>query len=435
MSITLRDYQQALVANVEKLYLRGRRSVCVVSFTGSGKTVTAAAAATRLSHVLGGAPILWLAHRKELIRQAHHTLTRLGYKAGVIAPWAHAIEAPIQVASVQTLYCRGDVPPATIVVEDEAHHFVSETYMEVLCKYPKSTFHIGLTATPERADGTGLSPLYSTMIVMAQPGKLIRHGHLVPAEVLAPEDAIDRGIADDPYDLWAQHARGLRTVIFCQSVEHSEEVARSFCDHGVAAASVDGEMPTKERTRLLERFERGRLMVLTNCQLLTEGWDVPAIECVVIARTCGSPGMWVQMTGRGGRPFPGKRRNFILDLSGSSRVFGLPDADREYSLTGKPIMLKGDSIEAGTFRCKACGIMCRRDPGMRECPSCHVPLLLNARIKTPRKVGSKLVRVARFDSGDRRTRDYERWIKYAQIQGLPRAWADRRFEEKYGTPF
>lgn len=426
--ITYRDYQCNGAARCVDKFASGVRSVCLCSPCGSGKTATGALSALK-TQALAPGPILWIAHRRELIKQAARHLEELGHDVGIIAPWAKPKDRQIQVGSIQTLRARDHMPYATTLVWDECHHALAQDYIPINRYYSQQSkcFQIGLTATPERSDGVGLAYAYRSLIVVAQPSTLIKQGHLVPTDTWKPDAEISKGIANDPYSLWKQHAYGKQTIVFCAGVEHGQQVAERFNAHGVTAVYLDADTPSRDRARALERFLRKKTTVLVNVNLFSEGVDVPGIECTIIARKVGSFAMFMQMAGRGSRPAPGKDRAILLDLAGAYFTFGLPDEDRVFSLKGKqPIKLK--KALASYDSCPACGAVLRSASG--RCTRCQTNV--STRVRVPPALKERLSRVPGRNAPEQKKQSFLRWAEYARMTGKPIEWAVNRYRARFG---
>jgi superfamily II DNA or RNA helicase len=363
----LRPYQTQALDNVSAHWRLGARSVLLVSPTGSGKTTIGAEAIRRTTE--RGKKSLWLAHRRELIGQAFDRLTSEGIACGVImADDKRANDsAPVQVCSVDTLTARGARPPADLVIWDEAHHCAAATWRDLLGDYSNS-WHLGLTATPERGDKSSLGDMFEEMVVGASVKQLVADGFLVESQVLAPTiktktktDSLGGMLAMSPVEAFERYAENQQTVVYCRFVEHAHQYAQQFIDAGIPAAAIDGSMHQVDRDRILSAFAKGEIKVVLNVYVLTEGWDVPATSCCIIARNIGHAGMYLQMAGRVLRPAPNKKMATIVDLAGSTLEFGLPDDERTYSLRGKAI-----STREKLSVCKVCGFA---DPG-RPCERC-----------------------------------------------------------------
>ncbi|AZG75903.1 DEAD/DEAH box helicase [Methylocystis rosea] len=388
----LRDYQAALVDGVGAAYRDGARSVLMVLPTGGGKTVI-------FSRVVRGAAakskrVLLLAHRVEIVEQIGAALDCEGVAHGLIAPDAPETSHAVQVASVATLARRIDgwAGAFDLIVIDEAHHAVAGSWGKILAAMPNAHI-LGVTATPERLDGRGLGDVFETMIEGPSTGDLIAEGHLSRPTVFAPTSAPDlTGVRTrmGDYEIGdlraamggviiesatAEYGRicpGTPAVTFCVDIAHSEAVAARFRSHGYRAAHVDGEMPARERRRLIAQLGTGELNVLTNCGLISEGVDVPAIGAAILLRPTQSLALYLQQVGRSLRPAPGKDRALILDFARNSLRHGLPDDSRTWSLASKPRRERPTS-SASVRRCNECGAV--NPANARECLECGASLM------------------------------------------------------------
>lgn len=428
----LRDYQQRAFDQGMKAFYRGRKSVVFVLPPGAGKTTLSTVYSEALARVMRG-KVLWVTHRRELIKQAKKTIENMGFTCGAIAPrMKRDPDALFQLSSIQTLRAGGDdaIPPDIVVmVWDECHHAVSDDWV-YLAKEARSkrVFLVGLTATPARSDGRGLSPIFGTMIVPTSPRALVRMGKLVPADILVPDDVLDDGIADVPVMLWERHAPNTRTIVFCESVDHAIEVSDTFADRGHRSHYIENEMSVKERDKVIRKFERGKVEILTNCQLLTEGFDLPPIQTVILARRIGSQSLYLQMVGRGSRPFPGKTRYLVLDLVGNARVYGHPEDDRTFSLQGRPIALKNESEIERRPKCITCGFIFV-DTSIRKCPICYTPF---QRRSSRKALGKKLSRMSPSETKAYEAAALDRFRDYAASHGKDEQWVVRKFVSKFG---
>ncbi len=356
----LRDYQLAAVELARNAYRKGARRVLLVAPTGAGKTVIFCWLAR--AAIAKGNRVLVVAHRSELIDQAVAKLAREGITdVGVIrrGPSTNP-EAAIQVASIQTLLKAQTLPEATLVILDEAHHYVADKWGEVASSYAKAKV-LGVTATPMRADKSPLGDLFDVLVPVSTTSELISAGHLVPCEIRAPSKR-RQSLPGEPVDLLLEHAAGRPAVVFCHTLDQAEKLATGLTAKGVPAAHVDGTMKASERAARLAAFASGQLQVLCNMYVLTEGWDAPLAEVCMLARHVGSVANYLQMVGRVLRPHPGKEKALLLDLYGAVFEFGLPDEDRVYSLDGDPIG------RAPTKTCPAC--KGEVPLSVTECPLC-----------------------------------------------------------------
>lgn len=266
--IDLRPYQLRAIDGARAAIRAGKRAVLLQSPTGSGKTTIGA----QIAHgrIERGGKVAWYAHRRELISQAADRLRLFGLD---VAIHGDRPSAPVQVTSVQTALSRREIPHADLVILDEAHHYVADEWAVVPKTYRESNALIlGLTATPERADGTGLGEIFDELVVVAQLKELTDLGFLVPCEVLAPNGRVQK-LAADPWEAYLKHAPGSSAVVFAYRVQHAEDFADGFRKNGVDAEVVHGELPKDERDSILARLADGSLPVVVNVNVLTEGWD------------------------------------------------------------------------------------------------------------------------------------------------------------------
>lgn len=427
----LRAYQIDAIERVRALMWAGMRRVVLVMPTGAGKTLTCGELARRV--VVDRRRVLWLAHRSELVDQACDALTRLGLQVGAQCSTATAPPNPfarVQVASVQTLLARGERPPADLIVADEAHHFAAaaEQWAALLSAYPNALI-VGPTATPERGDGCGMSGCFDGLVVGATVGDLTRDGYLVPCELLRPDKPLAPGqLARDPVDAYLEHGSARPAVVFARSVPLAEQYAAGFQAAGISARALSNETPWGERRDAIAAFRRGELQVLTNCYVLTEGFDAPELSCVVVARGCGSAGMYLQMVGRALRPAAGKSDALVLDLRGVSHEHGLPSDERTYDLDGRGIRLKDPNSY-----CPVCGAA--KEPG-EACASCGYVPSGEDTAKPDKITGDKLRpyhRLRQTDDDVKRAERLARWIADARRRGYRDGWWRAKFAAVYGT--
>jgi len=388
MTIQLRPYQSAAVEQIRQAYrIDGHRSVLFVLPTGGGKTVIFSHIAEQAA--ARGNRICVLVHRQELLRQASASLSALGVRHGLIAAnRSMDLSAHVQVASVQTLARRLHKLPASLfqlLVIDEAHHSNAGTWAKVLQHFASARV-LGVTATPCRSDGRGLNEWYSHLVLGPTPAELTEQGFLAAARVLAPPGPSMVGLRKrmGDYDLnqagqilqagqamgdclshYRRYLDGQTAIAFCCSIAHAEAVAALFNHHGIAAASIDGTMDSGTREQLLSDLGAGRLKVLTSCQLIGEGVDVPSVAGCILLRPTQSVSLHLQMIGRCLRPQPGKTA-VILDHVGNTQRLGHHLEEREWTLDGTP---KKDRENAPSVKvCPKC--FSAMPSAARECPDC-----------------------------------------------------------------
>ena len=382
--MTPRPYQLAAMGKAREAYAQGSRAILIVSPTGSGKTFMGSMFAH--AHLAKpGRRVVWTAHRTELIDQAAKSLHGFGLDVSVRNAHPHR---PVQIESVQTILARGTAPEGTLFVPDEAHHFADSNQCGTLAGlYP---LMLGLTATPERGDGKPMGPPFTSLVVAAQISELVALWRadpttgLVPLRIRpAPHKLGPKKIAQTPVDSYIEHARGMRAICFAPNLTAAESYRAGFEAAGVSVRIVSGKTPPDDRAAMLEGHANGRIDVLVNCGVLTEGYDDPGVQCVIIGRGCGSQGLWLQMVGRGLRPYPGKEFCVLIDLRGVVWDLGRPDADREFSLEGEPIKVAGRQKSNAERICKTCHAPLG---DLVRCPECFAETAL-----TPESAGLALV--------------------------------------------
>lgn len=379
---SLRPYQSQAIAEARDA-LRVYRRVLIVAPTGAGKTTIAADIIRRA--VERGGFVWFLAHRKELIDQASARLDQFGIRHGVIMAqhWRDRPQERVQVASVQTLVNRDvDIRPSLIII-DEAHRATANSYQIVIENAGKPRV-IGLTATPIRGDGKGLASMFDAMVQCPTIGELMRDGYLVPDRAFAGRridlagvevrgsdydatqlsDAMNKPhLIGDVVSEWRRLAAGRPTMVFAAGVKHSRTLVEAFLAAGVAAAHLDGETPKQEREAILRRLADGRLTVVSNAMVLTEGVDVPVVSCVVLARPTKSKGLYLQMAGRGLRTAAGKTDCLILDHGNCTMEHGLVRRDQNWQLIEDAQRRQAKQVSyAETFKvCPDCGEVAELD--------------------------------------------------------------------------
>ena len=332
-----RPYQTEGVAAVIGAMRRGVRSVVRVLPTGGGKTVEAGLLAKAVKK---GMRILFLVHRRELVKQAWEVLseTLVGEDVGVeAARWPATPWARVRVAGIQSLVRRlAHIPAPDVVFIDEGHHVRARTWETVLRAWPNARL-ILLTATPERLDGLGLGMWAEEMILGPSAGALIADGYLARTRVLQISMAAAlewRGsnTIGHPVSAYLRHVPGSSAIYFGKSVANSREVCDAFRAAGVAAEHVDGEDSDARRDAMMRAFKAHEIAVLGNCRLFSEGLDVPTCRAVIVGRYTTSVTDWLQMCGRCARPEPPGKDAVVIDLGGASHDLGLPTDERTWSL-------------------------------------------------------------------------------------------------------
>jgi DNA repair protein RadD len=463
----LRPYQADVIDKFRSAVDAGQRKIMLVAPTGSGKTVIAGA-------IVGDAVardqrVLFFSHRREITQQTSAKLYAVGIDHGIIqAGFPLRLHEPVQVASVQTLTARAirgsaiELPAADLVIVDEAHHAPAETYAKVLAKYSNAII-LGLTATPCRRDGRGLGNVFDALIECPQVADLVDLGFLVGTTVYAPADRIDLSgirtqagdyvenqlaermnttkLVGDVVTHWHRHGERRRTVIFATDVAHSIHLRDEFQKSGVRAEHVDGKTPKEDRDAILGRLSRGEIDIITNCAVLTEGWDCPDVACLVLARPTKSMGLYRQMVGRGLRPAPGKTDCLVLDHAGAVFEHGFVDEPVTWTLdTSRRAKNEKHELRRHTYGSR-----------LSDCPKCGALRVAGEKCRSCGFLPTRSPRAAEFEDGDlgrvdrtgipRDVRptaaDKTRWHReltwYANKNGYRPGWAAHKFKEKFGT--
>jgi DNA repair protein RadD len=390
----LRDYQLKLIDEMRAAFEQHQR-VLVQAPTGSGKTHIITATAAAAAHA--GLRVLILATRTRIVRQVHERLESFSIEHGVIAaalPGLRWNAAAIQIASVDTLYRRCIVdrrmplPPADLIVFDEAHLSLGQSRVAILEQYPDA-FIFGTTATPAKTSGRALRDRFDTLILGPTVRQLIDSGGLVRTRIFAAPaasadelSAIDKDsktgdyvveqigalmdhpkLIGDVVENWLAIANGKRTLLFACTKGHGRALTAEFLQQGIAAELLTDQTPEDEREAAVSRLESGATMVLVNCFLLSYGVDIPAVECVQLARPTRSVVLYLQCVGRGARPSPGKRELLLIDHGRVVENLGFPDADFGWTL----------EVDANVNTRARAIVAARRATAEqpRTCPECH----------------------------------------------------------------
>lgn len=342
--ITLRDYQQDALQAVLQAKGKGITRPLVALPTGTGKTIIFTALAREIN-----ARTLILAHRDELIRQAVDKVAMVWPEAetGVIKADENEKDKQVVVASVQTLTRPNRLEQVahegfTFCVVDEAHHAPAISYRRIIDYLlfmdndPKHLM-LGVTATARRGDNVGLGNVFEEVVYQASILTMVRAGYLSDIRGIRVTTNADlSGVAtrqgdfvesqlslavNTPernqavVDAYLEHAAGRKTLTFTVDVQHAEDLADAFRENGVEAKALSGKTPEEERRETLQAFSAGEIQVITNCALLTEGYDEPSIDCILMARPTKSATLYTQCIGRGTRLYPGKRDCLVIDFA------------------------------------------------------------------------------------------------------------------------
>lgn len=375
----LRPYQTDLIEKARNAYKSGKKAPCIVLPCGGGKSVIVAEMAKCAT--LKGNQVLFLVHRRELVEQIEQTFAWWGVNMNLC-----------DVMMVQTASRHiAQIRPPKLVITDENHHSKASTYRRIYDAFPDAK-RIGVTATPIRLDGSGLADVNDCLVVGVSAKWLIEHKFLAPYDYYAPVIAdlsglkIMRGefetaaaekvlmksaIYGDVISHYRKLADGKQAICYCVSVKHSQAVANAFCGVGISARHLDGSTPKSERNAIVDAFRAGEIKILCNVDLISEGFDVPDCECAILLRPTKSLTLYIQQSMRCMRYKPNKRAVIIDHVANYAR-FGMPDADREWSLQGQTKVEKQQSESAvNALQCPECFYTFEPpENGDKICPAC-----------------------------------------------------------------
>jgi DNA repair protein RadD len=336
--------------------LKTKHSHILAAPCGAGKTEIAVG----IIKALPTKRVLVVAHMVSLTSNVHARLARYEIHAGELYAGKAPTKSLVQVASIQTLQAlakRGDrLPRFELIIVDECHWMEQPRYRWLARQYPKAKF-VGLSATPWDANGQPLNTVYK------QIHSVVRHSELLGLRLVKPDiytvayhklklrknasgeytdqavaaaykkqpAARKRKFAGNMLKEWRKHAINLRTLVFCSSIEQARETAALFEKAGVRAAAFSSDDSIEHNTTVEAAFRAGSVQVLCNVAKVTEGWDLPELECVVLARPVGSYRLYIQMCGRVMRTHPGKSRAVLIDCYGAYNRFGNPEVDVDFT--------------------------------------------------------------------------------------------------------
>ncbi len=456
-AIVLRPYQETILDAVRSCLRRNIRRILIQSPTGSGKTILAAF--MLYEAWLRGKTVWFINHRRELVLQSATKFWEAKIPAGIVAAGFYPDhEAGVQVASIQTLVRRHEkLRTPNLIVWDECHHLGAKTWSSIHKAYPDA-IHIGLSATPIRNDGMGLGAYFDELILGPSVQRLMDDGWLSPYRLFGPPGKPDltnvKTIAGD-YDQrqldevmksstvtgdavqeYLRLGNGQTGVVFTWSVAASIEIAQKFNSVGVPAAHIDGTTPDHLRTATVKAFRDGEIKILSNCSIISEGFDLPICVNGYFLKPTKSLNVYLQEVGRVLRPFPGKIAQ-LHDHAGNYERFGLPHWDRseDWTLDGrdKKPRKKKDPSDA-TKVCPGCFQISARTA--QKCSNCGHEFLI-----VPRSVDQedgelteidikRMQREKRMEQGSAQSMQDLIAIAKARHYKSPWAWAKRILESR-----
>ncbi|WP_072539750.1 DEAD/DEAH box helicase family protein [Lactiplantibacillus plantarum] len=338
----LRDYQQESVDAVYNSTIHGHHSIVVQSPPRTGKTVIMADIARRAT--AKGNQVLFIVHRREILEQAESTFKQDDVNMSLC-----------KMGMVQTITRHIDElnKPAIIMI-DEAHHALSKSYQRIIQAFPDA-LKLLFTATPWRMDGKGLNVIADDIVLGKPISQLIDQGFLAPADYYAPseidvtqlktkrngefdEKSIDQAVKPKIYGNAVKHylklAPGKQAIAYAYNVASAERLADAFNQAGIMARAVSGKTDRRTREQIVSSYRAGKIQVVTNAELFTEGLDLPNVDCVIMLRPTQSLSLYLQFAMRSMNPRAGKRA-IIIDHVNNVERFGLPTIDRNWILGGR----------------------------------------------------------------------------------------------------
>ena len=458
----LRNYQSGAIDKLRSCMAGGKRRIILQASCGAGKTIISAEIVNKA--IEKGKKVLFLVNRRDLIKQTVDKYTEygLGDEIGIImAGEEPSLNKPIQCASLQTYTRRLKLQElewnmwfhnADLIIYDECHSSNAPTYKAILEHY-KDKYIIGLSATPLGAAGTGLGTTFQEIVQCVPTSELIEQGFLVPPVHYAPSTPDLTGIGivagdynkkqlgervnkpklvGDIYENWARLAGDRSTIIFATNVKHSIAIKQEFEKYGASIAHIDAHTCDEDREDIYKGFERGDIQVLTNVGVCCEGSDLPIASAVVIAKPTLQVGRWIQMGGRGARPYDGKDDFLILDHAGCIERHGLIDDEVEWSLDAKKPAAKKKVVrkkEKTLLTCEECSFVFSG----KRCPQCGADVKewgkkIEAAEAELEEVGKTRTKPATMD--DKR-RFYGMLEHYRRSKGYKEGWTSHKYKEKF----
>lgn len=440
----LRPYQEKAVDLIREQYRNKKRSTLLVLPTGGGKTIV-------FSYICKAAidknkKVLILVHRDSLFKQTSKTLQNFKVSHGLIgAGYTSNYFYNCQIGKIGSMVNRMKYFNPDLIIVDEAHHAVSPTYKKIIDHYSQASI-LGVTATPCRTDGTGLSDVFNSIVIGSSIQELTDLGYLVRPRIFVPpnnlqlnrvkvtagdynkkelEQEVNKStITGNAVEHYKMLCDGTPAVVFCVSVKHSIDVAKEFKNAGYKAESIDGSMQQKDIDNILSDLGNSRLQIVTSCDLISEGTDIPNIGCAILLRPTQSESLYLQQVGRALRTCDGKDSCVILDHVGNVLKHGHPLADREWSLSGKDKKRKKN--EEKDIKIKVCK-KCYFVHNETKCPACGVEV--ETKVRKLSKIDGILIEMEKIEAKKElhQARTFEELKIIEKKRGYKSGWAWHRW--------
>ena len=410
----LRGYQQSVFDNSTNAFLNGAKGICCVLPCRSGKSYI-------MARMIKGAKgnVLVLAHRHTLISQHKELLSSLGVLTDNVR-----VESVFTEASRLGQYAKDSVD---LIIIDEAHLSEAKSYRKV-CEYYNCR-RVLFTATPSRLDGKPLT-LADTLITGITANELIQMGAISDYDYYAPDLNIDTDNVDmvageynngqlselmcqsaiygDVLKYYRQLGENRQAIAYCTSVKHSEQTAEMFNKNGISAVSIDGSMSQKERNKRMELFKSGKVQILCNCNLISEGVTLPNASVALLLRPTMSLPLFIQQACRVLTPVEGKKA-VIIDYVNNVQRHGLPTDNHEWSLS-QTVEKRKQHNDDGTLSIRQCSECFRCFKTASKCPYCGYEYKVKGReLKAIQDVELKQIQAVEKE-------EQEKQRKYARME-------------------
>lgn len=449
---TLRPYQEKALEEIRNHYAAGTKKVLLHLATGAGKTLCF----TRIMQGVKekGKKAMMIVRGKELVDQASKRLFDEGIDHGVIMSghWNNRPCENIQICSIDTLRSRQLRPHADLIVIDEAHLAVSESFKKVIQDYPNAYF-LPVSATPFVKHG--LKHIADAVVFPIGIKDLIKDGYLVggkyysvPSKINLKNVDVDKKTGDfnshqlwkevdradicgDIFETWKKHSLNLPTIIFAINIKHSQAIMNEFADKGIPALHVDANSTAGERDWAKKCLENGAIKVVVNVGIFCTGVDIPCLRTVIIARPTLSYNLHVQQLGRATRPYPGKENFLVLDHVGNVLRHGFVEDDKECSLEGHGKTAKQQTSDS-FLTCRFCYFTFQK---LDSCPECGKEIEKQNRELA--KSVDKSIELEEIKSIDqfmvnKVKTEIDKLISRAVSRGYKPGWVFHQMEDRYG---
>ncbi len=388
MTFKLRDYQNETIYQIVESMKAGNNAIMVQQPPRTGKTVIMAEIAKRTTK--NNQRVLFIVHRKEIVDQVKQTFVEQGVNMDLAT-----------IGMVQTLTRRvSKLPKPAVLLVDEAHHVLAKSYRRILDNFPNA-IKLLFTATPIRMSGEGFEKVADDLIVGKSVHWLIDHGNLAPIDYYAPkqidveklkikrtgefsEESIAKAVKPKIYGNavknYQQLANGKQAIAYAYNVASAEHLADAFNKVGISAKAVSGKTPKDERDQIIRDYRDGKIQIVTNAELFTEGLDLPNVDCVIMLRPTQSLSLYLQFGMRAMNPRKDKTA-IIIDHVGNVERFGLPTDNRQWTLMGSAKSIRtsrGETIKSVTV-CSECFATFYRTSDV--CPYCGAKLIQDKEIE------------------------------------------------------